>query len=179
MYLNQTVETTASFDNRIHEVAAKIREQDDKAQGSMKARNDGDLNVSAQQGEIFIFKPSPEFTALNREYFSTVWGIIRQAVPDVGLQPELWPVMLRLIKGRLIISRDHIGVISSIWTDSNVDEEIDIKIGDYHVLDKLRPHTMKVLSGDEEVSIGVSAKVTINLILHPKPKAPPPEKPTT
>jgi hypothetical protein len=87
--------------------------------------------------------------------------------------------MLRLIKGRLIISRDHIGIISSIWTDSNVDEEIDIKIGDYHVLDKLRPHTMKVLSGDEEVSIGVSAKVTINLILHPKPKAPPPEKPTT
>jgi hypothetical protein len=72
MYLNQTVETTASFDNRIHEVAAKIREQDDKAQGSMKARNDGDLNVSAQQGEVFIFKPSPEFTALNREYFSTV-----------------------------------------------------------------------------------------------------------
>jgi hypothetical protein len=72
MYLNQTVETTASFDNQIHEVAAKIREQDDKAQGSMKVRNDGELNVSAQQGEIFIFKPSPEFTALNREYFSNV-----------------------------------------------------------------------------------------------------------
>ena len=72
MYLNQTVGTTASFDSRVHEVAAKIREQDDKAQGSMKVRNDGELNVSAQQGEIFVFKPSPEFTALNREYFSSV-----------------------------------------------------------------------------------------------------------
>jgi hypothetical protein len=86
--------------------------------------------------------------------------------------------MLRLIKGRLIISQDHVGVISSIWTDSNEEEKIDIKIGDYHVLETLRPGTMKVLSGDEEVSIGISPNVPINLILHPKPKLPSPEKPT-
>jgi uncharacterized protein YigA (DUF484 family) len=72
MHLNRTVKTTASLDARIHEVAATIREQDDKAQGSMKVRNDGELKVSAQQGEIFVFKPSPEFTALNREYFTQV-----------------------------------------------------------------------------------------------------------
>jgi hypothetical protein len=69
------------------------------------------------------------------------------------LEPELWPAMLRLVKGRLIIPQDHVGVISSIWIDSNAEEEIDIKIGDYHVIEKLRPHTMKVLSGDEEVAI--------------------------
>ncbi|KAI1562013.1 hypothetical protein PtrEW4_010227 [Pyrenophora tritici-repentis] len=179
MHLNRTVETTASFDARIDEVAAKIREQDNKAQSSMKVRNDGELKVSARQGEIFVFKPSPEFTALNREYFTQVWVTIRQAIPDVGLQPELWPVMLRLVKGRLIITRDHVGVISPIWIDSNAEEEIDIKIGDYHVLEKLRPHTMKVLSGDEEVSIGTSANIPINLILHPKLKLRSPEKPTT
>ena len=72
MHINQTIATTTSFDARIHEVAAKIREQDDKAQGSMKVRSDGELKVSAQQGEIFVFKPSPEFTALNREYFTRV-----------------------------------------------------------------------------------------------------------
>ena len=85
--------------------------------------------------------------------------------------------MLRLVKGRLIISQDHVGVISPIWTDSNVEEEIDIKIGDYHVVEKLRPHTIKILSGDEEVSIGISTNVPINLILHPKLKLPSPEKP--
>jgi hypothetical protein len=66
MHLNRTVETTASFDDLVHAVAAKIREQDDKAQGSMK-RNDGDL---AQQGKLFVFKSNPEFMALNREYFT-------------------------------------------------------------------------------------------------------------
>ncbi|KAF2844446.1 hypothetical protein T440DRAFT_473391 [Plenodomus tracheiphilus IPT5] len=179
MHVNRTVETTAAFDAWIHEVAAKIREQDDKAQGSMKVRNDGELKVSAQQGEIFVFKPTPEFTALNREYFTQVWVTTRQTIPDVGLQPELWPVMLRVVKGRLIIQRDHVGVISPICIDSNTEEEIDIKIGGYHVLEKLRPHTMKVLSGVEEVSIGISANVPINLILHPKLKSPSPEKPTT
>jgi hypothetical protein len=87
--------------------------------------------------------------------------------------------MLRLVKGRLIIQQDHVGVISPIWIDSNAEEEIDIKIGDYHVLEKLRPRTMKVLSGDEEVSIGISANIPINLILHPKLKLSSPEKPTT
>lgn len=87
--------------------------------------------------------------------------------------------MLRLVKGPLIISRDHVGVISPIWFDNNAEQEIDIKIGDYHVLEKLRPHTMKILSGDEEVSIGISANVPINLILHPKPKLSPLEPPTT
>ena len=72
MHENRTVETTASFDAWVHKVAARIREQDDKAQGSMEVRNDGELKVSAQQGEIFVFKPSPEFTALNREYFTKV-----------------------------------------------------------------------------------------------------------
>jgi hypothetical protein len=72
MHLNLTVTTTSSFDARIHEVAAKIREQDDKAQGSMKVRSDGELKVSLQQGEIFVFKRSLEFTALNREYFTQV-----------------------------------------------------------------------------------------------------------
>jgi hypothetical protein len=86
--------------------------------------------------------------------------------------------MLRLIKGRLIISQDHVGVILSIWTDSNAEEKIDIKIGDYHVLETLRPDTIKVLSGDEEVSIRISPNVPINLILHPKPKLPSPENPT-
>jgi hypothetical protein len=87
--------------------------------------------------------------------------------------------MLRIVKGRLIISPDHVGVISSIWTDSNAEEDIDIKIGDYHVLDKLQPRTVKIISGDEEVSIEIPANVPINLILHPKPKLPPLEKPTT
>ncbi|KZM19284.1 uncharacterized protein EKO05_0005104 [Ascochyta rabiei] len=179
MHLNRTVETTTSFNARIQEVATKIREQDDKAQRSMKVRDDGELNVSAQQGEIFLFKPTPEFTALNREYFTQVWVTTREAIPDVGLQPELWPVMLRLVKGRLIIPRDHVGVISPIWVDTNTKEEIDIKIGDYHVFENLRPHTMKVLSGDEEVSIRISGNIPINLILHPRPKLPSPEKPTT
>jgi hypothetical protein len=70
MHLNETVVTTTSFDALVHEVAAKTREQDDKALDSMKIRSDGELKVSAQQGEIFVFKPSPEFTALNREYFT-------------------------------------------------------------------------------------------------------------
>ena len=104
---------------------------------------------------------------------------MRQAIPDVGLQPELWPIMPRLVKGRLIISRDHVGVISPIWVDNNAEEEIDIKIGDYHALEKLRPHTIKVISGDEEVSIGISANLPINLILHPKPNLRSLDKPTT
>lgn len=72
MHLNRTLETVASFDAWIHEVATKIREQDEKAYSTIKIRNDGDLKVSAQQGEIFVFKPSPEFTALNWEYFTQV-----------------------------------------------------------------------------------------------------------
>lgn len=72
MYLNQTVETTKTFDALVQDLAAKIREKDEKAQNSMKVRDDGELKVSAQQGETFVFKPSPEFTALNREYFTQV-----------------------------------------------------------------------------------------------------------
>lgn len=59
MAIYETVTTTQLLDNLIHDVAVSIKDKDD-----------GKVEVSAQGGETFVYDLTPDTIALGREYIS-------------------------------------------------------------------------------------------------------------
>jgi hypothetical protein len=176
MLFYQFISTTAVLEQLIHDLATSI-----------EGKPAGNNQTSSEGGIMFVYDKSPESTALSREYITKLvgedilnlqksadiskWPSLQQTIPDVRLsEPTRRPVLLRRIKGPLIISRDHEGVIIPVRRHDTLNEEkFEIMSGDDHVHPKLVSHTLIIVSGDDDVSITMPTHVPYNLILHPKP----------
>jgi hypothetical protein len=99
--------------------------------------------------------------------------IIRTAVPELKLEvPERAPIMLRLVKGSLKISKSDTAVILMIQGQNDTCEEcITVKSGDSCDNYKLQQKSMAVIYGHDEVEIWLPSHVVLNLVLHPKWKS--------
>lgn len=187
MLVYQAVPTTPRLEELIYLLAAST------------GKSKGHIEDSADGGRTVVYDKSNESTDLGREYFGNLvymhrksppsvqtitkslqWGAVEHAVTGVKLKkPERRPTVLRLEKGRLVISRDDVGVIIPIRSpnDTFKGDDIDIKSGDDHCSIRLTPRTIIVISGDlSDVSIEMPARVPFDLILHPKSPSTAPEE---
>jgi hypothetical protein len=79
------------------------------------------------------------------------------------------PVLLRGIKGPLVILQDNEGVLILVQSYNLTKEEIlEIKCGNSYANPKLVLHIIIIVSGDDDVSITMPAHVLFNLILYLK-----------
>ncbi|OAL57282.1 hypothetical protein IQ07DRAFT_31895 [Pyrenochaeta sp. DS3sAY3a] len=150
MTVYRTVDIS-DLDNLIHAVAASI-----------ESREEGNVDVSSNGGEIFIYTHNDESIALGKEY-------LRTRIKKLGTPTKI-PTLLRLLKGVLSISPEHIASFIPIRSRTNVFEEARIVIGcgSHRQQVKLVPGNMIELSGDDEITIEISDHVVVYMFLHPK-----------
>jgi hypothetical protein len=184
MIFHEVIATTASLEQRIHDLVTWIQ---DEAVGHSQ--------ISLECGEVYVYDKSDQLTALSREYITGLvgqhsldlrtsteiskWPSLPDTVNGVNLnEPIRIPVLLRQIIGTLIISKKDTGVIIPVRDCKNTPKEeiIRIRSGNNRVDIRLEPRKIIIVSGDDDVSITVPTDMPYHLTLHPKSPSKSPEK---
>ncbi|KAH7061872.1 hypothetical protein BKA63DRAFT_378537, partial [Paraphoma chrysanthemicola] len=134
---------------------------------SIERKGGGELEVSPKGGELFMYTHNDESYALGKEYFKT-W--VSHTKKHKLNEPTKIPTLLRVKKGVMSISPEHVASFIPITSRTKMFEgvKIVVRCGSYRQQDKIVPGTMIMLSGDDEIIIEMPDHVVFYMFLHPK-----------